>query len=162
MTVQCDCSSTDNGIGVTKSTGDTCPSCGQKGKEVGRSTLRKLVKPEIEIPNDQTPVFYCPNSEDSLMYFWEDGSLCIDKNDLNVRVGFKELEAPRLACYCFNHTREEIEEEYEELGESKIETSIREKVAKGVCQCHLTNPTGRCCLPDIRGIIKSFDLGVSV
>ncbi len=155
MTAQCDCCAPENDKEEIIPTGDTCPSCKKKGKEVGRSTLRKLVKPEIEIPNDKSPVFYCPNSEDSLMYFWGDGSLCIDKKDLKVRVGFKELESPRPACYCFDHTREEIEEEYRELGESKIETSIRAKVAKGVCQCHLTNPTGRCCLPDILAIIKS-------
>ncbi len=88
--------------------------------------------------------------------------MCIDKKDLNVRVGFKELEAPRPACYCFNHTREEIEAEYAQIGESKIEVAIRDKVAKGVCQCHLTNPIGRCCLPDIRRIINSVDHGASI
>lgn len=135
---------------------DGCPSCGQTGREVGLSTLRELVSPSIEIPSDNGKVYYCQNPDDSLMYFWGDGSLKIDKKDLKVRVGFKELESPRPACYCFDHTREEIEEEYSALGESRIEESIRQKVAKGVCQCHLTNPTGRCCLPDIRSIIKSI------
>jgi len=60
----------------------------QKSKEVGWSTLRKLVKPKIVIPNIHTPVFYCIKPKDSL-YFWEDGSLCRDKKDPNIRVGFK-------------------------------------------------------------------------
>lgn len=156
MTAQCSCCSPENDQIDQGQDSNICPKCRGEGKPVGLSTLQALVKPGIEIPNDQREVYFCPNPSDSLMYFWGDGSLCIDKEDLKVRVGFKESESPRLACYCFDHTREEIEKEISKTGGSKIESSIREKVAKGVCQCHLTNPTGRCCLPDVRAIIKSI------
>lgn len=133
-----------------------CPTCGQKGKPVGAVTINALVRPELKPEGGFPDGYYYPNPEDVTLYFFDSGLDAISKDDAKVRVGFKETEGPQLVCYCFEHTKDEIQEEFRAHGESRIEASIREKVTAGSCSCEFMNPKGNCCLGDVRATYKAL------
>jgi len=47
-----------------------------------------------------------------------------------------------IICYCFNHTRGDIEEDARRNGRSLILERIIEAKRLGACQCALKNPKG--------------------
>ena len=67
-----------------------------------------------------------------------------------------------MVCYCFEHTKDEIQEEFQAHGESRIETSIREKVTAGSCSCEFKNPKGNCCLGDVRAAYKELSVPLAI
>jgi hypothetical protein len=50
--------------------------------------------------------------------------------------------AAEIICYCFNHTRADIERDYRENGRSWILEKIIAAKRLGACQCALKNPKG--------------------
>ena len=134
-----------------------CPTCGEKGKPVGAVTINALVRPGLKSGSAFPDGYYCPNPEDVTLYFFDGGLDAISKDDAKVRVGFKETEGPQMVCYCFEHTKEEIQEDFKAHGESRIEDSIREKVTAGSCSCEFMNPKGNCCLGDVRAAYKESE-----
>ena len=70
--------------------------------------------------------------------------------------GFKETGPPQMVCYCFEHTKDAIHEDFKAHGESRIEARIREKVAAGSCSCEVKNPKGKCCLGDVLAAYKEL------
>jgi hypothetical protein len=48
-----------------------------------------------------------------------------------------------LICYCFEYTREDIEQDILENGRSKIMEKIKAEKKLGACQCATLNPKGR-------------------
>ena len=50
--------------------------------------------------------------------------------------------AAETICYCFNHTRAEIERDYCKNGRSLILEKIIEAKRLGACQCAIKNPRG--------------------
>ncbi len=140
---------------------DICPTCGEKGKPVGAETINALVRPEQKPGPGFPSGSYCPNPEDETLYFFDSGFDAISKGDVKVRVGFKETGPPQMVCYCFEHTKDEIQEDWAH-GESRIEASIREKVAAGSCSCEIKNPKGKCCLGDMRAAYKELDVPLAI
>ncbi len=135
---------------------DICPTCGQKGKPVGAETINALVRPELRPDSGFPGGYYCPNPQDATLYFFDGAQVPISKEDVLVRVGFKESGAPQMVCYCFEHTKDAIQEDWAH-GESRIEARIREKVAAGSCSCEVKNPKGKCCLGDVRAAYKELE-----
>jgi len=74
--------------------------------------------------------------------------------DLLVRVGSKETEDPIPVCYCFGFTREDIQKEITETGDSTVANRISAEVKAGNCACEVKNPSGKCCLGDVTRIVK--------
>ena len=136
---------------------DLCPTCGQKGKPVAALTINTLVYPELKPPGGYPDGYYCPNPDDATIYFFPDERAPLSKGQVTVRVGFKEAEPPRLVCYCFEHTREEIQQDFLRQGESTIKADIREKVAAGLCSCEVKNPKGKCCVGDVRAAYRELE-----
>ena len=132
-----------------------CPSCSERGKPVNAETINALVKPELKPEGGFSDGYYCPNPLDATLYFFADGH-SLTKDDLIVRVGFKESGPPQLVCYCFEHTREAIQTDFQNHGASNIEANIREQVAAGSCSCEFKNPKGKCCLGDVRAAYKEL------
>jgi hypothetical protein len=50
--------------------------------------------------------------------------------------------AAEIICYCFNHTRADIERDYRENGRSRILEKIIDAKRLGACQCAIKNPKG--------------------
>jgi len=130
-----------------------CPAAGKRGKPVPLVTLRSLVLPEHAAVVEGREWFFCSLPDCEVVYFTHDGQT-LEKNALKVRVGLKEKEAPRPACYCFGHSVESIREEIEKRGRSTVVASIRDKVEAGECSCEVLNPKGTCCLGDVNNVVK--------
>ena len=103
-----------------------------------------------------------PKPEDVTLYFFESGFDPISKAEAKVRVGFKETGTPQMVCYCFEHTKDEIQDDYQAQGESRIEDRIREKVTAGSCSCEVMNPKGNCCLGDVRAAYKELSVPLAI
>ena len=54
-----------------------------------------------------------------------------------------EFEDDDLVCYCFNHTKRDIENDFTKNGRSLIYESIALEKKKGGCNCSAKNPKGR-------------------
>ena len=70
-------------------------------------------------------------------------------------MGFKNHQPPRLFCYCFGYTAEEILKRAETGTEKPILDQIGNYLQNGAKLCQSTNPTGRCCLPLIQDLLKN-------
>ncbi len=116
-------------------------------------TLRSLVRSEHLAAVEGREWFLCEQPDCDVVYFTDDGRR-LDKGALKVRVGLKEKEAPRPACYCFGHMVESIQEEIDRTGRSTVAASIKEKVEAGECSCEVLNPKGTCCLGDVNKVVK--------
>lgn len=60
-----------------------------------------------------------------------------------------------LVCFCFNHTKAELENAIQENRENDIIEDIKAKIKDPGCSCKTMNPSGKCCLPDIANFIES-------
>ena len=135
---------------------DRCPTCSRKGEPVGAETINALARPGLQ-PDRAFPAGYVSaNPDDPTLNFCPGDTPSLSRDDVMVRVGFKVAKPPHLVCYYFDHTREDIQREYRRQGESHIEASIREQVSQGVCSCEVKNPTGRCCLGEVRADYKEL------
>lgn len=63
---------------------------------------------------------------------------------------------PELICHCFGFTREEMAAEVVETGSSSIPEVIAERCRRGLHACEVKNPSGHCCLGDVRKALKEM------
>tara|TARA_R110002096_G_scaffold342549_5_gene535559 strand:- start:6152 stop:7198 length:1047 start_codon:yes stop_codon:yes gene_type:complete len=130
-----------------------CPRCGQAGAKVGLVTLESLLNPEAKARLKPADWQLCTETDCEVIYFAE--SLPpFEKPDLTVRAGFKETEAPRPVCYCFDHSIEEIEDEVTRTGTSTVFDDIRARMKDG-CWCETKSPRGACCLGAVNRAIRA-------
>lgn len=134
----------------------TCPECGTRGRPVPEMTLRSLLRagPASRLES-AADYYFCDAPDCDVVYFDASGTALFRRTDLTVRVGLKETAAPRPVCYCFGHTVESIDAEIEQTGTSTIVDRITAEVRAGRCRCELANPTGRCCLGEVRRVVSA-------
>lgn len=53
------------------------------------------------------------------------------------------MDADELLCYCFSHSRRDIEEDIRKNGYSTLLERIVQASRAGGCRCRETNPKGR-------------------
>ncbi len=133
---------------------ESCPKCGEPGKSVKEITLQSLLKENEKEHITALPYFFCKTPSCPVIYFDQSGDSIFEKNNLTVRVGIKENEAPRLVCYCFDHSIEEIEEQVDATGESTVLDDIATRM-KDDCWCETKSPMGSCCMPTVSKHIKT-------
>lgn len=141
----------------TESTSETlsCPSCTTTGKTVELRTVRALVRPEAkDSVREDSSYAVCHDSECRVVYF-EAGGSTLTEAALTTRVGFKQGPAPHPICYCFGLTEESIADEIHRTGATGASAMITAEVKAGRCECETKNPTGKCCLGDIRRVEKA-------
>ena len=63
-----------------------------------------------------------------------------------------------LICYCFEYTKDEIEQDFTKNGRSLIMEKIAAEKKAGGCDCATKNPKGRWCLSDVRQVVDQFKL----
>jgi len=61
-----------------------------------------------------------------------------------------------LICYCFEYTREDIQQDFIKHGRSVIMEKITAEKKMGSCQCSTKNPGGKWCLPDVRQVVDNL------
>lgn len=129
----------------------SCSSCGADGRSVGIETVRAIVKDDVEVA-DGTYRF-CMTADCPVVYFGSDGGL-IEKSDVRVRVGIKEIEDPIPVCYCFGFTQRDILDDVKATGSATILDKIKAEARVGACACEINNPSGSCCLGEVSRIVK--------
>lgn len=147
-----------------ESTGDggepdglACPRCGNRSPSVSIITLYHLLDPlcarDVK-PNQRHGI--CKNRSCPVLYFSSNHEQVWETSDVRITVGFKQNsnELPRTVCYCFGYTDENIADEIEETGDSTVAEWISERVQAEECACEYKNPTGRCCLGDVRNAVS--------
>ncbi len=132
---------------------ESCPACGEKGQAVEKLTIEHMLKTDVagKLAGDYA---FCKTATCDVVYFANTGET-FRKQDLRVRVGIKETEDPSPVCYCFDYTRERIFEEINATGESTALPFITDKVKAAACRCETENPSGRCCLGEVKKTIKA-------
>lgn len=95
----------------------------------------------------------CTNPDCTVVYFAGPDAPVFHKEDLTVRVGIKERQAPRPVCYCFHHTVEEIEDDIRRTGRTTVLEDIKTRM-KEACWCETKNPLGSCCLSIVTRYVR--------
>jgi hypothetical protein len=123
---------------------------GARSKQVDVLTVKSLVRQlPLEMPNTQ--YYFCETRDCDVVYFAFDSQAPIfRRGDLLIRVGAKEESDPIPVCYCFGFTRKDIEDEIAETGYSTVADRISTEVTAGRCACEVKNPSGKCCLGEVR------------
>ena len=136
-------------------TKDVCPICKDKAKEVSPITIKSLVKNEyIKELLSIEDFFYCQTPNCEVIYFKPNE--IIKQEHLIKEVGLKEWANPKTVCYCFNWTKEKISDEVNKLGKTNAIGDISEKMNSIGCDCEHQNPSGTCCLKDVKKVIKEL------
>ena len=58
-----------------------------------------------------------------------------------------------LVCYCFGILESQIVEEVRTMGTSSTGDFVQEQVRAGNCVCEVKNPSGKCCLKDLKALV---------
>ena len=96
---------------------------------------------------------YCSETECEAVYYLNDD--VVDGSEVITQVGHKAIAKPQPICFCFSHTTDAIAADVAaNNGVSTIATAIKTAVANGFCACEHLNPSGNCCLVDIRRTLK--------
>lgn len=126
------------------------------GLEVPPETLEALLLPPAKERKLPLPYRFCETPDCAIVYFCEDPASRFGKSDLAVRVGSKETAPPRPLCYCFGHTCESIQDEWEQTGRATTVEQIEAAMRNEGCRCKTANPRGACCLPQVRRFVAEL------
>lgn len=130
-----------------------CPRCGVVGHEVGRETVGAMASLEVPTTVLAHPAFrFCETPTCEVVYYTDDA--VVERAMVRVPVHVKNpgLDVP--LCYCFGHTRRSIATDIATNGRSSASIVITREIKAGHCACELKNPSGRCCLGDVRAYEK--------
>ncbi len=130
-----------------------CPRCGAVGKVVRDETIRSILRPGHAEGLLAFERRFCRTPSCAVLYYGADGRV-VEKDAASVRVGLKETEDPIPLCYCFEFTRAHVRQEVAETGDSTIPDRIDAEIRAGRCACERKNPSGACCLGDVRRAVK--------
>jgi len=128
------------GAGVPDDTvAASCPVCNTHGKKVRPETVKNIVK-EDRLPNVLEGYTLCLSPDCDVVYF---GCQIFGKNDVKVRVWFKETEHPIPVCYCKNVTEKDIFDHILISGCCKDLKDIQEHTGANTGkECLTKNPAG--------------------
>ncbi|MCA1595336.1 MAG: hypothetical protein LC772_02765, partial [Chloroflexi bacterium] len=129
-----------------------CPACVGRGRSVQAITLKALLLPHALARLQRLRYQLCAAPYCPVVYFAPDS--VFHKDDLEVRVGFKERDDGLPVCYCFGHTRASILDEIQQTGRSTAVQSITAHINAGRCGCEVNNPAGTCCLGEVNGAVR--------
>ncbi len=129
----------------------SCPVSDFRGKPVEWLTVAALAAKRVPPRQD---FWLCEDSDCEVVYFGEDGTL-LQTSDLRVIPSFKGAPSRNdLVCYCFLYSRQAIEDELRASGDTTIFDRITAEVKAGNCACEVRNPSGKCCLGDVKKAVQ--------
>lgn len=129
-----------------------CPGCGNEGRTVDPATVAALTHVRVA-PNQRFRL--CRSLECEVVYHGDRGAV-LALGDLHLVPGFKTTSDQGLVCYCFLHSRAEIERELRAIGETTVPERIKKEIKVGNCACEVRNPAGRCCLGEVNEAVAAI------
>jgi len=129
-----------------------CPASGSLGQNVEWLTVAALTVEQV--PPRQT-FWLCRDKECDVVYFGENGTQLRAK-DLRVLPGFKLEGDEGLLCYCFLYCLRDIKEDLLKGNESPTVEHIEAEIRAGNCACEVRNPTGKCCLGEVKKAVREL------
>lgn len=136
-----------------------CPRCGAVGRVVGDETILSILKPGHADQLLAVERRFCRTPSCAVLYYGADRRV-VEKDAASLRVGLKETEDPIPLCYCFEFTRAHVRREVAETGDCTIPDRIDAEIRAGRCACERKNPSGACCLGDVRKAVKEAKASV--
>ncbi len=132
-----------------------CPSCKNNTQSVKAVTLRSLLSDTARTAAGDFQGFrFCSDLSCEILYFQPERRLELGRDAVTMEVFQKSTLPERLVCYCFGHSVAEVEAEVMETGTSRAIASISEKCRAGEDHCQERNPQGRCCLGNVRSVVR--------
>ena len=129
-----------------------CPICKNLANSVLLKTIKALVKDEFKDNIDNLEqFFFCKTPSCNVVYFSKDQ--IIYKDQLKIEVGLKEGSKKSTICYCFNWTKDMIINDFKKYGKCDVIDDIKNRIKEFGCFCEVKNPSGKCCLSDIKNFI---------
>ncbi len=135
-----------------------CKICGNPGSKVSGITIENMIINKGLVSSNYEEFYFCKTSDCDIVYFSNIRDIYIEKKDIKVRVGIKENKPPIPVCYCFNITREDIISDIKENKSRSLIKFVENKINNGECSCEIKNPSGKCCLNEIKRIYKYYKL----
>ena len=128
--------------------------------------LQGVEKVVVSYPEKKATVMYDDESTDFNQMkkaLLGDGYVAIAESNPNIHndlatkpTGKTEFQAGDLVCYCFKHTKKDIEQDYIKNSRSTIMAKIAAEKKAGECDCTTKNPKGRWCLADVRQVVDNL------
>lgn len=133
-----------------------CPVCGANGRQVDGATVKSMLS--VSLRQVREVVYrFCVTPDCNVVYFSDDGAQTFTTNQVRERVFQKEPDAADvLICYCFQHTPDDIRQEFARLGQTTILDDINAGIRAGQCACDWRNPQGSCCLGNVRSLVRNL------
>lgn len=139
-----------NNLSIKKREDNLCPICNNLAKKVSEVTLKSFLKKEEQENLTSLKDFYfCKTPSCKVVYFRK--NLILEEKHLTKEIGLKDWINPSTVCYCFNWTVEKIKNDI-----SIVLHNIKSQMHTAKCACEINNPSGSCCLKDIKAVIKEI------
>jgi hypothetical protein len=100
------------------------------------------------------PVSLCETVGCPVVYFDADHRV-VEDPDVRVEVFHKQTDPSRPVCYCFGHSVADVLDAHRADGTNRIVDEITDACRRGLDRCEQTNPQGRCCLGNVRGLLRA-------
>lgn len=121
--------------------------------------LDSLVVVERRADLGPGPVSFCETVDCPVVYF-DAANRVIHKPDIRVKVFQKETATARPVCYCFGYSVADVLDAVRDDGSNRIVDEITDACRRGLDRCEETNPQGRCCLGNVRGLTRGSTTSV--
>ncbi|MBI0445557.1 MULTISPECIES: putative iron-sulfur cluster-binding metallochaperone [Deinococcus] len=145
-----DCCAPTTPVAVT-----TCPACGTTGRAVKLVTLKALLTPAALAVLDPSEAHrFCPDAACDVVYF--SASRTYRQAEVKVPVLQKDGRGTTPVCYCFGHTRADLEHAAREGRAGVIPQSVQAHIQAGRCGCEVNNPQGSCCLGNVNRTLAAL------
>lgn len=129
-----------------------CPGCGQQGRPVGLATVQAQVAISLRTLV-ATMYQFCATPSCAVVYFTA-GAPPITHNELREQVFQKEPAGDVFVCYCFRYSVDAIQRS-DATRQAAILADIVAGTRQGQCACEVRNPQGRCCLANVRRLLRA-------
>lgn len=115
-----------------------------------------MVKPEFLEQALIGQYTFCLSRNCNIVYFQNDGNCQFTVADVRIRVGVKVKDDPVPLCYCFGFDESHIRDEIAQSGGTTIPDKISHLITEGLCACESHNPSGMCCLGEVKRAVEKL------
>lgn len=130
----------------------SCPVCGTPARTVPMSTVAR----HCVAPPEWEQAWFCAAASCLAVYFSESGEH-VNRTDTRTTVFQKGTDPARTVCYCFGHSVADVLRASRPDGGNPLVDEITAACRRGLDRCEEMNPQGRCCLGNVRALVRQTD-----